>query len=465
MPETPQGAGDRSNFAIRRVVMYEIDSLVSEISKKNPGQPEFIQAVSEVFQSVVGVVNRTPAYIGNKILERLCEPDRAISFRVEWEDDSGSLQINTGYRIQYNNALGPYKGGLRFHPSVSIGGLKFLAFEQIFKNSLTGLSLGGGKGGTDFNPRGRTEREIRRFCNAFMTELHRYIGPEIDVPAGDIGVGGREIGFLYGQWKRLQREHVGVITGKGRNWGGSLVRPEATGFGAIYFLQEMIKLRRDELDGVRIAVSGFGNVAWGVATKAAQLGARVVTISGPDGYVLDESGIAGDEKLEYMLDLRDSNEDLVEPFASEFGLEFIPGQKPWGVPTDIAIPCAIQNELNEDDAKELVKNGVCFVVEASNMGCTPGAIQVFTDAGIPVAPGKAANAGGVAVSGLEMSQNAMKLPWSAEEVDERLHSIMADIHDRCLLEGRLPDGRVDYVQGANIAGFRRVADAMMDLGY
>ncbi len=445
--------------------MYEVRSFVEDVACRNPAQPEFVQAVTEVCESVIDVVNRTPSYGGNKILERITEPDRVISFRVEWEDDRGELQVNRGYRVQFNNALGPYKGGLRFHPSVTAGGLKFLAFEQIFKNSLTGLPMGGGKGGSDFNARGRSEREIRRFSNAFMTELQRYLGPDTDVPAGDIGVGGREIGYLYGQWKRLRSEHTGVLTGKSRLWGGSLVRPEATGFGAIYFLVEVLNERGESLEGKRIALSGFGNVAWGAALKATELGARVVTISGPDGYIHDADGINTDEKIEYMLDLRASNNDVVEPYAREFGATFVPRRKPWEVSVDVAIPCAIQNELDGSDAKALIKNGVGVVVEASNMGCTADAVEAFAAAGVPLAPGKAANAGGVAVSGLEMSQNAMKLSWPAEEVDAKLQSIMQTIHATCVRHGRMPGGGIDYVRGANIAGFRRVADAMVDLGY
>jgi glutamate dehydrogenase (NADP+) len=400
-----------------------------------------------------------------KVLERLTEPDRVVIFRVEWEDDNGDLQVNRGYRVQFNNALGPYKGGIRFHPSVTLGGLKFLAFEQTFKNALTGLPLGGGKGGSDFHAKGKSQNEIRRFAKAFMTELQKYIGPDLDVPAGDIGVGTMEIGYLYGTWKRLRSEHVGVLTGKARNWGGSLIRPEATGFGAVYFLEHMMRERGDALEGKRIAVSGFGNVAWGAVTKAAELGAKVVTISGPDGYIVDEDGIAGEEKLDYMLELRASNNDAVAPYAEKFKATFVPDRRPWEVPVDVAIPCAIQNELSGEDGKTLVSNGVSYVVEASNMGCTAEAVEVFEGAGIPVAPGKAANAGGVAVSGLEMSQNAMKLSWTREEVETKLKQIMGNIHLSCVGEGKRSDGSVDYIRGANIAGFRRVADAMIDLGY
>lgn len=445
--------------------MYQLKSFVSGVERRNPAQPEFVQAVQEVCESVIDEVNGNPAYLSAKVLERLTEPDRVVTFRVEWEDDNGDVQVNRGYRVQFNNALGPYKGGIRFHPSVTLGGLKFLAFEQTFKNALTGLPLGGGKGGSDFHAKGKSQNEIRRFTKAFMTELQKYIGPDLDVPAGDIGVGGMEIGYLFGQWKRLRGEHVGVITGKARGWGGSLIRPEATGFGAVYFLDHMMQERGDGIEGKRIAVSGFGNVAWGAVTKASELGAKVVTISGPDGYVVDEEGISTQEKLDYMLELRASNNDAVAPYAEKFNATFVPDRRPWEVPVDVAIPCAIQNELSGEDAKALISNGVRYAVEASNMGCTPEAVEAFAEAKIPLAPGKAANAGGVAVSGLEMSQNAMKLSWSREEVDGKLQKIMGDIHSAAVNEGRRGDGSVDYIRGANIAGFRRVADAMIDLGY
>ncbi|MDA3949779.1 MAG: NADP-specific glutamate dehydrogenase [Spirochaeta sp.] len=444
--------------------MYDLKNFVAELEQRNPAQPEFVQAVEEVAESIIDVINGNPAYMGARILERLTEPDRVIMFKVEWEDDNGDLHVNRGYRVQFNNALGPYKGGLRFHPSVTLGGLKFLGFEQIFKNSLTGLPLGGGKGGSDFNPKGKSDNEIMRFSKAFMTELQKHIGPELDVPAGDIGVGAREIGYLYGQWKRLRGDHVGVLTGKNRTWGGSLVRPEATGFGAIYFLNEMAMTRGDSLAGKRIAVSGFGNVAWGSVLKATELGAKVVTISGPDGYIVDDAGINTEEKFNFLLQLRSSNNDVVEPYAAKFGATFVAGGKPWEVPVDVAIPCAIQNELNGADAATLLKNGVSYIVEASNMGCTPEAVEAFQSAGVPFAPGKAANAGGVAVSGLEMSQNAMKLSWTATEVDEKLKMIMKTIHANCMREG-IKGETIDYVRGANIAGFRRVADTMIDLGY
>lgn len=445
--------------------MYELDRFIADVQARNPAQPEFVQAVEEVVASIIDLVNENPAYTSARILDRITEPDRAVLFKVEWEDDEGRVHVNRGYRVQFNNALGPYKGGIRFHPSVTLGGLKFLGFEQIFKNSLTGLPMGGGKGGSDFNPKGRSETEIMRFSKAFMTELQRYIGPEVDVPAGDIGVGTREIGYMYGQWKRLRGEHVGVLTGKAGAWGGSPARPEATGYGAIYFLEEMVSAAADGLEGKRIAVSGFGNVAWGAVLKAAELGAKVVTISGPDGYIYDENGIVGEEKARYLLRLRASNNDVVEPYAREFGATFVPNRKPWEVPVDIAIPCAIQNELDEEDARTLIANGAGYVLEASNMGCTPGAVDAFHAAGVPFAPGKAANAGGVAVSGLEMSQNAMKLTWTREEVDEKLRRIMGTIHTLCREEGTRADGSINYVDGANRAGFRRVADTMLDLGY
>ncbi len=449
----------------RRIAMYRLDSFMADLERKNPAEPEFIQAAREVIESIIDVVNDNPAYVHGKILERITEPDRIFTFKVEWEDDNGEIQVNRGYRVQFNNALGPYKGGLRFHASVTLGSLKFLGFEQTFKNSLTTLPMGGGKGGSDFNPRGKSSSEILRFCRSFMTELHKYIGPQTDVPAGDIGVGAREIGYLYGQYKRLRDENTGVLTGKGRAWGGSLIRPEATGFGSIYFADEMVRAHGDSLEGKRISVSGFGNVAWGVAMKATQLGAKVVTISGPDGYILDEEGIGTPEKWNYMLELRSSNNDVVAPYAKRFNATFVAGKKPWEVPVDMAFPCAIQNELNLEDAKLLVEHGVRYVVETSNMGCTSDAMTYLIGEKVPFAPGKAANAGGVAVSGLEMSQNAMKLSWTEEEVDEKLHAIMGNIHTSCLTYGSQDDGYINYVKGANIAGFKKVADAMLDFGY
>lgn len=444
--------------------MYKLDEFMAELERKNPAEPEFIQAAKEVIESVIDMVNDNPAYVKAKILERITEPDRVFSFKVEWEDDNGEVQVNRGYRVQFNNAIGPYKGGLRFHPSVTLGTLKFLGFEQTFKNSLTTLPMGGGKGGSDFNPRGRSDSEILRFCRSFMTELQKYIGPETDVPAGDIGVGAREIGYMYGQYKRLKVENTGVLTGKGINWGGSLIRPEATGYGTMYFADEMVKAAGDSMKGKTIAVSGFGNVAWGACIKATELGGKVVAISGPDGYVYDENGISTKEKWDYMLQLRASNKDIVSPYAEKFGAKFFAGKKPWELKVDMAFPCAFQNELTLDDAKKLIANGVKYVVETSNMGCTADAVTEFIKNRVPFAPGKAANAGGVATSGLEMSQNAMKYSWSAEEVDAKLKTIMMNIHDACIREGK--DGNyTNYVNGANIAGFKKVADAMLDLGY
>jgi glutamate dehydrogenase (NADP+) len=445
--------------------MYDLNQFMVDLERRNPAEPEFIQATREVLESIIDVVNDNPSYVNAKILERITEPDRVFSFKVEWEDDNGDVQVNRGYRIQFNNAIGPYKGGLRFHPSVTLGTLKFLGFEQTFKNSLTTLPMGGAKGGSDFNPKGKSNNEILRFCRSFMTELHKYIGPETDVPAGDIGVGAREIGFLYGQYKRLKDENTGVLTGKGRTYGGSLVRPEATGFGTMYFADEMVKAHGDTMVGKRVSLSGFGNVAWGAAMKATELGAKVVAISGPDGYVLDEDGVGTPEKWEYMVQLRTSNNDVVKPYAERFGAKFFPGKKPWEVPVDMAFPCAIQNELSLADAKALVANGVKYVVETSNMGCTADAATYFIANKIPFGPGKAANAGGVAVSGLEMSQNSMKLSWTAQEVDEKLHWIMQNIHAACVAEGTEADGYINYAKGANIAGFKKVADTMIQLGY
>ena len=445
--------------------MYNLDEFMAELEKKNPAQPEFIQAAREVIASVIDVVNANPLYLKNKILDRIVEPERIIQFRVEWEDDNHEIQVNRGWRVQFNSAIGPYKGGLRFHANVTLGTLKFLGFEQIFKNSLTTLPMGGGKGGSDFSPVGKSDAEIQRFCRAFMTELYRHIGPDTDVPAGDLGVGGREIGYLYGAYRKIVNENTGVLTGKGWGWGGSRIRPEATGFGTMYFANEILKEHNDSFKGKRVAISGFGNVAWGAVMKAAQLGAKVVTLSGPDGYVYDEEGVSTPEKIAYMLELRASNKNIVEPYAKKFGAKFVKGKKPWEVPVDMAFPCALQNELNGEDAKKLIANGVKYVIETSNMGCTPEAIEAFQAARIPFAPGKAANAGGVAVSGLEMSQNAEHYFWTAEEVDQKLHNIMKDIHENCVKEGKCEDGYIDYVKGANIAGFKKVADAMCQQGY
>ena len=434
------------------------------LAQRNANEPEFLQAVREVLESIQPVVEKHPEYEKAGLIERLVEPERVISFRVPWVDDQGKVQVNRGYRVQFNSAIGPYKGGLRFHPSVNLSILKFLAFEQTFKNSLTTLPMGGAKGGSDFNPKGKSDREVMRFCQAFMTELWRHIGPETDVPAGDIGVGGREIGYLYGMYRKLARENTGVLTGKGMTYGGSLIRPEATGFGAVYFLRQMLEKAGMDIKGQTIAISGFGNVAWGAATKATELGAKVVTISGPDGYIYDAEGL-NKEKIAYMLELRASNNDVVEPYAKKFpGSQFFPGRKPWEVKVDIAMPCATQNELNGDDAAELLKNGTWCCAEVSNMGCTPEAIHAFQKAGILFAPGKAVNAGGVATSGLEMTQNCMHISWSGKEVDEKLHFIMASIHDACVKFGKQKDGHIDYVKGANIAGFMKVAQAMLEQG-
>jgi glutamate dehydrogenase (NADP+) len=442
----------------------DVKKIMAELEMKHPGEKEFLQAVHEVLESVEEIYNQNPKFESHKIIERIVEPDRVFIFKVPWADDEGKIHVNIGYRVQFNGAIGPYKGGLRFHPSVTLSSLKFLGFEQTFKNALTTLPMGGGKGGSDFNPKGRSDQEIMRFCQAFMLELWKHIGAETDVPAGDIGVGGREIGYMYGMYKKLAGNHTGVLTGKGLNWGGSLIRPEATGFGGIYFIQHQLKTKGIDMKGKTVALSGFGNVAWGAAIKAVEFGAKVVTISGPDGYIYDEAGISG-EKIDYMLDLRNSNQDIVAPYAQKFpGSKFIAGKKPWEVKVDIAIPCAIQNELNGDDAELLVKNGVLCVSELSNMGSTPEAIEVFIKNRIPFGPGKAANAGGVATSGLEMTQNSMKLNWTREEVDERLKQIMENIHSACVQYGTEKDGYVNYVKGANIAGFMKVANAMCDLG-
>ena len=441
-----------------------VEKIMNSLEKKHPGEKEYLQAVREVLESIEEVYNENPKFESANIIERIVEPDRVITFKVPWVDDEGNVKVNLGYRVQYNNAIGPYKGGLRFHPSVNLSILKFLGFEQVFKNALTTLPMGGGKGGSDFDPKGKSAAEVMRFCQAFMLELWKYIGPETDVPAGDIGVGAREIGYLYGMYKKLKGDHTGVLTGKGANWGGSLIRPEATGFGGIYFANEMLRTRNETIAGKTVAISGFGNVAWGAALKASELGAKVVTISGPDGYVYDPEGISG-KKVDYMLKLRASNQDIVKPYASEFGgVEFHEGKRPWEVKVDIALPCATQNELNGDDARNLVNNGVMMVAEISNMGCTPEAIEVFQKSNLLFAPGKAVNAGGVATSGLEMTQNSMKMKWNSQEVDKQLHEIMVNIHEQCVKYGKKADGSVDYVKGANIAGFLKVANSMVDMG-
>ena len=442
----------------------DLNKIMNDLEKKHPGENEYLQAVREVLESIEHVVNENPHFESAGIIDRLVEPDRVLMFKVPWVNDNGDVEVNLGYRVQFNNAIGPYKGGLRFHPSVNLSILKFLGFEQIFKNALTTLPMGGGKGGSDFNPKGKSDKEIMRFCQAFMLELWKIIGPETDVPAGDNGVGGKEIGYLYGMYKKLQREHTGVLTGKGLAWGGSLIRPEATGFGAVYFAQEMLKTKGETFEGKTVAVSGFGNVAWGATTKITELGGKVVTISGPDGYIHDPDGISG-EKIEYMLELRASNQDVVAPYADEFpGATFYPGKHPWEVKVDVALPCATQNELDENDAQNLINNGCMCVAEGANMPSTPEAVHLFQKNGILFAPGKAVNAGGVATSGLEMTQNAEKLAWTREEVDAKLHQIMRQIHQACVNHGTKDDGSVDYVKGANVAGFLKVANAMIDQG-
>ncbi len=439
------------------------NEILASLEAKHPGEKEFLQAVREVLLSIEDVYNEHPEFERAKLIERLVEPDRIITFRVPWTDDKGEVHVNIGYRVQFNNAIGPYKGGIRFHPSVNLSILKFLGFEQTFKNALTTLPMGGAKGGSDFAPRGRSDAEIMRFCQAFMLELWRNIGPDMDVPAGDIGVGGREVGYLFGMYKKLAREHTGTLTGKDLSFGGSILRPEATGFGALYFVEQMLADIGQDIKGKTVAVSGFGNVAWGAVTKATELGAKVVTLSGPDGYVYDPTGVSG-EKIDYMLELRLSGEDIVEPYAERYPeATFFPGKKPWEQKVDIALPCATQNELNEDDARQLVDNGVMLVAEVSNMGCTAEAVDYFIAQRTSFAPGKAVNSGGVATSGLEMTQNAMHISWSAEEVDERLHRIMHDVHAQCLKYGR-EGNYINYVKGANIAGFMKVAHAMMGQG-
>ena len=437
--------------------------IMTALEARHPGEHEYLQAVREVLLSIEDVYNEHPEFERAKLIERLVEPDRIVTFRVPWVDDHGEVHVNLGYRVQFNNAIGPYKGGIRFHPSVNLSILKFLGFEQTFKNALTTLPMGGAKGGSDFAPRGRSDGEIMRFCQAFMLELWRNLGPDQDVPAGDIGVGGREVGYMFGMYKKLSREHTGTFTGKGLEFGGSILRPEATGYGALYFVQQMLADMGQNLEGKTVAVSGFGNVAWGAVKKATELGAKVVTLSGPDGYVYDPDGVSGD-KIDYMLELRISGEDIVAPYAERYpSATFYEGRKPWEVKADIALPCATQNELDDEDARMLIDNGVTLVAEVSNMGCTAEAVDLFVARKTPFAPGKAVNSGGVATSGLEMTQNAMHISWSADEVDERLHKIMSEVHDQCLQYGREAD-YINYVKGANIAGFMKVARAMMAQG-
>ncbi len=442
------------------VNMNYINEVFERVSARNSAEPEFLQAVEEVFHSLAPVLEKNPQWVEANILERISEPERQIIFRVPWVDDNGAIQVNRGFRVQFNGAIGPYKGGLRFHKSVYLGIIKFLGFEQIFKNSLTGLPIGGGKGGSDFNSYGKSEGEVMRFCQSFMTELYRHIGPDVDVPAGDIGVGGREIGYLYGQYRRIKGAFEnGVLTGKGLSYGGSLIRPEATGFGVTYFTREMLATTNDTFAGKTVALSGFGNVTWGAAIKITELGGKVVTLSGPDGYVYDADGVSGD-KIEFLLEMRSNGHDAVKDYADKFGVEFFAGEKPWGVKVDIAIPCATQNEIHIDDAKKLVANGVSIVCEGSNMPTTNEALKYLQENNILVGPAKAANAGGVATSALEMSQNSMRLAWSEEEVDQKLQNIMRNIHDAAKKAAEEYGFGYDLVAGANIAGFVKVAEAM-----
>ena len=445
--------------------MSYVQNVIDSVAKKYANEPEFVQTVAEVLSSLETVVEKHPEYEKAALLERMVEPERSISFRVTWVDDNGKVNVNTGYRVQFNGAIGPYKGGLRFHPSVYIGIMKFLAFEQTFKNSLTGLPIGGGKGGSDFDPRGKSDAEILRFCQAFMTELYRHIGPDVDVPAGDIGVGGREIGYLYGQYRRIRGAFEnGVLTGKGLSYGGSLIRPEATGFGATYYVCEVLKHFGEDIKGKTVAVSGFGNVAWGTAKKVAELGGKVVTISGPDGYVYDPDGIVTEEKINYLLEMRASGRDKAQDYADKFGAQFFPGEKPWGVKVDIAMPCATQNEIGMNEAAKLVANGVQYYIEVANMPTTNKALEYLMKNCKVVAPSKAVNAGGVAVSALEMSQNSMRYAWTAEEVDAKLKMIMKNIHDASAKAAEENGLGYNLVAGANIAGFLKVAEAMMAQG-
>ena len=441
-----------------------VEKIMIDLERTNPGEPEFHQAVKEVLLSIKDVYDEHPEFEKAGIVERIIEPDRIFAFRVPWVDDSGKVHVNKGFRVQFNNAIGPYKGGMRFHPSVNLSTLKFLGFEQTFKNALTTLPMGGGKGGSDFSPKGRSDAEMMRFCQAFVTELWRDLGPDTDVPAGDIGVGAREVGYMFGMYKKLAREHTGTFTGKGLSFGGSRLRPEATGFGALYFVNQMCEAHKIDLKGKTIAVSGFGNVAWGATTKATELGAKVIAISGPDGYIHDADGVNTPEKIAYMVELRLSGNDVVAPYAKKYpNAKFFAGKKPWECKVDIALPCAIQNELNLEDAKKLKENGVTLVAEVSNMGCTADAVDFFIEHKMLFAPGKAVNAGGVACSGLEMTQNAMHISWTNEEVDKWLHQIMNDIHSQCVNSGK-NGNYINYVKGANIAGFLKVADAMLIQG-
>jgi glutamate dehydrogenase (NADP+) len=442
----------------------QIDEFMAQVKERNGHETEFLQAVLEVAEAVIPFIEDNPKYKSENILARIVEPERVIQFRIPWIDDAGNRQVNRGFRVEFNSAIGPYKGGLRFHPSVNLSILKFLGFEQIFKNSLTTLPMGGGKGGSDFNPKGKSDNEVMKFCQSFMTELARHIGPDTDVPAGDIGVGGREIGYMFGQYKRLRNEFTGVLTGKGINWGGSLIRPEATGYGTVYFAAEMMKTRGDSFEGKTVVISGSGNVAQYACEKATQLGAKVITMSDSGGYIVDPTGIDA-EKLAWVMDLKNNRRGRISEYAEKFsGSTYHEGKRPWGESCDIALPCATQNELNGDEAKVLVSNGCKLVAEGANMPSTPEAIEVFAQNKLLFSPGKASNAGGVATSGLEMSQNSLRLSWSREEVDEKLHGIMVSIHEQCEKYGKDADGYIDYVKGANIAGFVKVADAMIDQG-
>ena len=442
----------------------EIESFMDRVRSKNGHEPEFLQAVQEVAETVIPFMEEHPKYKAAKILDRIVEPERTIIFRVPWLDDNGNVQVNRGYRVEFNSAIGPYKGGLRFHPSVNLSILKFLGFEQIFKNSLTTLPMGGGKGGSDFDPKGKSDNEVMKFCQSFMTELARHIGADTDVPAGDIGVGGREIGYMFGQYKRIRNEFTGVLTGKARNWGGSLIRPEATGYGTVYFAKEMLATKGNSFNGKIVAVSGSGNVAQFACEKATQLGAKVVTFSDSEGYIYDSEGIDA-SKLAYVMELKNVKRGRISAYTKQYpNAKFVAGKRPWEVKVDIALPCATQNELNGDEAKMLISNGVICVAEGANMPSTPQAIAAFQAANVLFAPGKASNAGGVATSGLEMSQNSLRLSWSSEEVDQRLHGIMVSIHEACVKYGKDANGNVDYVKGANVAGFVKVADSMIDQG-
>ena len=442
-----------------------LQKVYASVEARNPGEPEFLQAVRDVLESLEPVVAQDDKFEKNGVIERMVEPERMISFRVSWVDDNGQVQVNRGFRVQFNSAIGPYKGGLRFHPSVNASIMKFLGFEQTFKNSLTSLPMGGGKGGSDFDPRGRSDGEIMRFCQSFMTELSKHIGADTDVPAGDIGVGAREVGYLYGQYKRLRNEFTGVLTGKGRSYGGSLIRPEATGFGAVYYAVEMLKTFGEDIKGKTFAVSGFGNVAWGTVKKITELGGKVVTISGPDGYVYDEDGINTDEKIDFMLEMRASGHDKVKDYADKFGVPYFEGKRPWEVKVDVVMPCATQNEVGLEDAKNIVANGVKYYVEVANMPTTDEAVAYLKANKVVIAPSKAVNAGGVAVSGLEMSQNSMRYSWTAEEVDAKLHQIMADIYKNSWDAAKKYGMEGDLIAGANIAGFEKVAEAMMAQGH